>query len=446
MKNQFDKFSKSERRSFINSIRGKFPTIQDAHNHYFNTSQHDCDCGKPLQFISFFDGYRDKCKECYSNRYKDVRDATLQERNRTFTVEKFLEYYNENKNEFHDILDNKELNQYFKFFDRETGSYTKLGYLQKYFGKKHFELENECSVCKKKSKYTIFEKDFKCKSHKCRNSENINKQREIRETKIKDKHSSRDIKFDYVCKLTGIEFNIPPKSPKFTKHLISNDISFDEYMDRFEGTKRRFCSYCNKKLEFITSHPIIPYGTKQDKKYMFCSHSHYVEFRRENTLSDIQVETPDSRKARSDMMKSKIASGEFTPARNNYNRLGLLKYNNISYRSRWEIVFHIDNPTFLYEKIRIPYTDENGSVRNYIIDFVDEENGILYEIKPESKLLDENTLAKEKAAKEYAKNNNLKYKFITDTDIIKILQKTEYKDAFLCKFKNTMLNQLKLNQ
>lgn len=50
----------------------------------------------------------------------------------------------------------------------------------------------------------------------------------------------------------------------------------------------------------------------------------------------------------------------------------------------------------------------------YIIDFVDFQNKILYEIKPDSEKLNEKNLAKFEAAKNWAKNNGYIFEIITE--------------------------------
>lgn len=90
-------------------------------------------------------------------------------------------------------------------------------------------------------------------------------------------------------------------------------------------------------------------------------------------------------------LKDKIANGEWTPNITNFWCKTLIEYKIdkkiYKFRSAWEAVFFILNKdkNLQYEKIRIPYIFENKT-HNYISDFFDEKNKIIYEIKPSRKL------------------------------------------------------------
>jgi hypothetical protein len=130
----------------------------------------------------------------------------------------------------------------------------------------------------------------------------------------------------------------------------------------------------------------------------------------------------------SNTLKNKIASGEFTPTiTNSWTRrqveveLGEIKF---KFRSSWEAAFFVLNPTFVYEKIRIPY-NYKGKFRNYIVDFADYNTNTLYEIKPNSLLTTPICIAKEAAAKMWATQNGWTYKIITDDWFIDNLTRLE---------------------
>ena len=42
------------------------------------------------------------------------------------------------------------------------------------------------------------------------------------------------------------------------------------------------------------------------------------------------------------------------------------------------------NPTLLYEKLRVQYIGVDNKLHNYIVDFIDIDNKIVYEVKPDS--------------------------------------------------------------
>lgn len=121
-------------------------------------------------------------------------------------------------------------------------------------------------------------------------------------------------------------------------------------------------------------------------------------------------------------MKSKIRNGEFIPNITNSwarSRCDIFIYRNgekinLKTRSTWEAYFQIFNPYLLYEKITIPYIHNNES-HNYIVDFVDFVNKIIYEIKPKATYHNIVNLSKYKYAKKWCRTNGYKYIIIKDS-------------------------------
>lgn len=113
-------------------------------------------------------------------------------------------------------------------------------------------------------------------------------------------------------------------------------------------------------------------------------------------------------------MKANIASGRFTPKvtnswANSRVKIKVLDFEK-EYRSTWEAVFQILNPTLIYESKRIQYLDPTHNImRNYIVDFEDKTNKVLYEIKPNALSEDVIVQAKRKYAEEWCKLNDYKY-------------------------------------
>lgn len=120
-------------------------------------------------------------------------------------------------------------------------------------------------------------------------------------------------------------------------------------------------------------------------------------------------------------LKSKIANGEFTPnVTNSWARSRcIVKINRdgediiVKCRSSWDAYFQLANPNLLYEKIRIPYFID-GEFHNYIIDFVDVDNKVIYEIKPDGLKETRVNQIKFKAAKEWAKLNEFEFRVISN--------------------------------
>ena len=137
----------------------------------------------------------------------------------------------------------------------------------------------------------------------------------------------------------------------------------------------------------------------------------------------------EARKMNSLRMKRLISEGKFTPCiTNSWTRWK--SYVNINeevkkFRSSWEAVFYLLNQNLQYEKIRIPYV-YNGTSYNYIIDFEDSENKVLYEIKPDSLKGSFKNVAKIDAALDWCKNNNYRFIIISDNWFIEKAHKIDY--------------------
>lgn len=127
----------------------------------------------------------------------------------------------------------------------------------------------------------------------------------------------------------------------------------------------------------------------------------------------------------SERMKNKILNGEFTPNTNNRLTHYDIKYNEITFRSSWEVLFYHNNPEYEYEKLRIPYYYENKK-HIYIVDFVNHSTKTAVEIKPKDILKrNDKDKAKIDALTEWCKENNYTLKLIFDEDIKEMVNKTD---------------------
>ena len=75
-----------------------------------------------------------------------------------------------------------------------------------------------------------------------------------------------------------------------------------------------------------------------------------------------------------------------------------------------------------YEKVRIPYIDEKGEEHSYIIDFVDENNKILYEIKPKAKENDIRNVLKREEAEHWCLTNDYKFVIINEDYFLNLIK------------------------
>lgn len=124
----------------------------------------------------------------------------------------------------------------------------------------------------------------------------------------------------------------------------------------------------------------------------------------------------------SESIKKRIKDGSFKPAVTNswcHSKINLIiNDKKIEVRSSWEAIFYLTNPSLSYENIIIPYYDSKKKKnRNYIVDFCDFDNRILYEIKPVNQTT--NCKDKEFAALEWCKTNKYSFVYIDEDWMVK---------------------------
>lgn len=173
------------------------------------------------------------------------------------------------------------------------------------------------------------------------------------------------------------------------------------------------CEICGKQTKLKNA------NTLNSMFNQFCSRECELKWRsnrqKESNTSNRIKDRKRWKENLSKKLKKSIEDGKFTPSVTNSwcNSRIKIKVRDvvINVRSSWEAYFQLKNPTFLYEKIRIPYTGIDGKSHLYIVDFVD-EFGNLYEIKPSSNI--GNSSEKIIAAKKYCEDNNICFNIITE--------------------------------
>jgi len=252
------------------------------------------------------------------------------------------------------------------------------------------------------------------------------------------------------CKICNKKFKSKKIAQALAIHLKQHNISTKEYYDKYykkeiEGN----CLICNKETQFQTistgyrlycsnkcqlkniKHKPHSDKTKNKIKYKlinYCESEEGKKQRKEmgknrtgknNPVHKItKQQRKEISKKQSKSMKKLIQEGKFTPCitnswANSKCRLVINGFDKF-YRSSWEAIFQIVNPSYIYEKIRIPYIGVDNKKHNYIVDFVDEENNDLYEIKPSVNIKNKTNKLKELAAIEWCNNTNYTYKIISD--------------------------------
>ena len=253
--------------------------------------------------------------------------------------------------------------------------------------------------------------------------------------------SQKDFIYDLIYQNRFSIFNSNKKEDRFISFLNMNDIKFN-----FDITISNVIKY----LKNIDDDCLIPecknkrifIGIRNDKRTDFgfkkyCSgecYKKHISIRQKgknNTCHRMSDETFKSMcDKNSKIMKDKIKNGEFKPNITNswHKGFSYLTINEkiIKYRSSWEAFFHLCNTNLKYEDIIIQYKFENKN-HNYIVDFVDYENKILYEIKPKSSIKFDKNIAKNKYTTEWCSLNGFVYKYITEKWILENFENNIHK-------------------
>ena len=124
---------------------------------------------------------------------------------------------------------------------------------------------------------------------------------------------------------------------------------------------------------------------------------------------------------RSILLKERIKSGNFNPnITNSWTRWDIC-VDDKKFRSSFEGLFHLYYNLYLcrsaeFEKLRIPYIfEENEKI--YIVDFIDYEHRVVFEIKPKSLTETNKNISKMEALKNWCLENDYSYKCITEEDL-----------------------------
>lgn len=224
---------------------------------------------------------------------------------------------------------------------------------------------------------------------------------------------------------TKIIYSIPIEMSKIgTKFKITGKIP-DEVIENDYPENYRICKVCNSKYVYN----YLYYDNKRKKFEKIkkgaehtCSENCYKLILEEK--KEYYEYKEETKQKQSESIKQKILSGEWTPNVTNSWCKSRVKILDINFRSTWEAAFYLYNYSngieMFYEKIRVKYF--NGEkYRNYIIDFVDENNRILYEIKPDAFVEDKIIKIKEAAAISWCNKNGYKFEFINENYFRKII-------------------------
>ena len=435
--------------SLTNHIRHSYPSILIGYMKENNIDQiPKCKrCGKDAKLKSFLGGFDDYCSAQCKFLYKKENNII---KNRK--IKQDDGYYNfilKNKKWYVNNLYKKNINDL--FYNKNIGNILLKSFISANI-KKELYVIDVCVICKIRTKRFFIEKEkITCGLHKnyatikpflIKEKDINNHYINLRQQNISHKNAKKNLKNRLIsdldnfkifyipnvnnvkkiitCPVTGYLIPIVPLTNHFDHHLNKFKINKIEYIKKYFPNLINVCDNCNKFMN-------INFKFKKNKK--FCCSECYWDYKRNHP--EEYKPSKEQREKQSLIMKEKILRGEFTPNVTNSwaNSKITFKIKNCEYnfRSTWEAVFFILNPHLLYESKRIKYFNSvEQTYRNYIIDFEDIENRILYEIKPKSNKNDIIVKDKEEYAKMWCMENNYTFVFIDDDYFFENANKIDY--------------------
>lgn len=424
--------------SISNYIRwDKFESSEQFYKHHYNLETTPlCQyCDDYAEYESFNKGYKKYCN--YYKHADVIRKEALVKRKITLDtishniinyddfIFKNINFYLSNDYPKIDIFDNNYLRSISKVRNKSS---TNL---------KFFDIDIKCICCNIDIKYNVFNYNkLYCNNKSCSNTIRYNEEFidmvllynfNIHQYSIFKRTNTLNLDFHQINELFNkygfeitkmiisgfcIEYNEHLLYRQFLKYdfsFLKNNIKDDKMI--------RICKCCNK--EYIYKDLYITNNKNYYEKIIGAEYSCKNKKCYHNILTLCLYDRDMSEQSRK--LKEKIFNGSFTPNITNSwaNSKTFLKMYNKNFRSTWEAYFYLymnyNNIKIEYEKLRIKYYDSiQKKERNYITDFIDETNKILYEIKPYCHLSNQNVIDKEEYTKQWCIQNDYTYTFITE--------------------------------
>lgn len=212
----------------------------------------------------------------------------------------------------------------------------------------------------------------------------------------------------------------------------------------YNTDKNLMPKYCSSACCSLHNKDIITEKRKATMAKLFQDDEWMVEYKSKISKKSSEFNKSDegkiANKRKSEEIKCRILSGEFTPnITNSWTRM-TAKYKDKKFRSMFEALFFAYHTqiksNIQYEKLRIKYEFEN-KISTYITDFIDETDKIVYEIKPNSLLDDAKNIAKFSALTRWAIENEYAVRYITEDTLNEYLINLldiEFKELFYKKY------------
>lgn len=275
---------------------------------------------------------------------------------------------------------------------------------------KEFYKKCVCFSCNKEYSQNIFGRYIKksCGNYDCRTKETV-KTRNINYPITKNKTNKLRI-FNNSIVINEIRYT---DYAAFKNWCVENNKDYYGWLKNNHKECFSNCVVCKQDF-LIKDNPKITYT---NKSVHVCNRKCYIEALKQKNPIFYSIET--GKKTGETLRKN-----GYIPKNNSF--VFKFEYNGQEFRSTWEVIFHILNKNLNYEVLKIPYWDtQTQKQRTYSVDFCDDKNKILYEIKPICKLKDSNVIDKIKAAKEWCNDNYYEYEIITEKYFIENIEKIE---------------------
>ena len=306
-----------------------------------------------------------------------------------------------------------------------------------------FNASNYCNICGSELKFYSLNKGYL----KCEQCE---------KNKIKELKTLNDV-YDFIN--TNRHYTGPGFILLFKKDIllinkikqidnnfnINNINTIEDLYLYLNDNKFGICEVCGNKTKFLKFYSL----NNRIYKQFCCDKCRNIWWQKKQHENNTCYRIKDKKMMGEKIslkLKESIKSGKFTPCVTNswcHSKINVKfilndKIESVNLRSSWEAYFQLLNPTIKYEELRIPYFYKN-KFHTYIVDFIDYDNKIVYEIKPKSLQLKGRNKIKNIELIKWCTINNYKFKyidedyfkkFIVSDDLFKYMD-IEYKDKLI---------------
>lgn len=462
-------------------------TIEDFYNYEFDCDIPVCEmCGEKVKFKSFSDGYYKHCTKCRKeNSLNALIKNTFIDGYDNFLKNNYEKLYKENwkSKKFIDPYDNIEYSGTLTFSRHVFKTKCKRNINDSFWN-----VSKKCEICGDDFSSNMFKNKTLC--HTCAKKYGLNKE-------TKDVHVSLT---NYEAKLYGEKIELLTDYTDFIKFITDNQLWKHKHLQKYIPSRdyRRALwndiiktRHCNFILDYVDSIPVFFFYNEKKNIYLPVLNRGFKFFTEKNVscetcgkqfTTNVQIFHTGKKleyvydnkfcspgcyhksmqyrpynehtgNLISKKLKERIATGTFTPCIiNSLTRkaISISEYPNNKFRSSWELAFWYLNKDALdyassFEKLRIQYfsTVKNKN-RTYIVDFIDMVNKIVYEIKPSSKVDDEEVQNKLTSLEKWCNINKYSLQIIDETYFIQKIESGETFD-FLEKYQKNILQLKKRN-